>query len=97
MAYRQAFIELTNGSYFKAVDTAYTVAMGTWWIILLYGLFLFMVYMKTRSEGTVFWGALLGTAFLLARGKLPLEMQPVVYLISAIALGMLLYRAFGRD
>jgi len=95
MTYREAFTELVNGSYFTAVNTAYTSVMGSWWIILLYILTLFIVYIKTRSEGAVAWVGLIGSAFMILKGYLDVTVQPVLYLIAALSLAMLLYKAFS--
>lgn len=92
MAYTEPFQYLINGSYFKAVHLMYYAVIGNWWIILLYVFSVFAAYIGTKNNGITAVISILGA--LVLREYLPPLIHPVVYLIAAISLAMLLYKAF---
>ena len=89
----EGFEYLVNGSMIRNTQIVYTSAMGEWFYVAIMVFMLLMVYIRYQNFGAVVFVGVLGVASFWA---LPDVAHPILYILSALALGLLLYSFFGK-
>lgn len=85
---------LTNGSWSSSIGYVYTSTMDYWFWLILMVVVLIMLYISTQSETMVAVGGLIMSAALMF--LLPPAARPVLYLLLAISIGIMLYKAIKQ-
>jgi hypothetical protein len=96
MTYNDALNYLIDGNITSAVHETYNYPLGFWWEIIVFVSILLVTYISTKNEGITAFVGLVGAGIVIKYGHLSLVGQPIVYLIIALSVAMLLYKAFGK-
>ena len=96
--YDAAYNLTMNGSWHSGVVSLFDIALGPWWKIFLFIFTILAVYITTKNEGATAGVTILGAAFLSYHlgSAVPIWIHGVIYLIAALSLAMVFYRALGR-
>ena len=84
---------LNNQSIFRSSYELYTAATGSWWILALYIMTIFLIYMVSKSNGAVAAFGLLGVAVLGV--YMEAQVLHIVYAIIVLGLAMLIYKSYS--
>jgi len=93
LLYTLAWEQLANGSIFKAVNTAYSAAIGAYWIIMLFIFTLIVTYVKTQNGFTVAAMGIMGSILMLV--WLPPYSHVTIYTILVLSLATAIYKVWS--
>lgn len=81
-----------SGKFMEAVFYPFTSLMGDWFFLLLFGLGITMIYLKSQDLGTTGIAGMI--LFPVLMPILPIEAHFIVYSLLLLALTTILYKVF---